>query len=861
MRVQFGEYQLDTETRTLRRGGQRIPVQSKAFDLLAYLIERRERVVCSDELLDALWSGLHVTPAALSTAVQKARQAVGDDGEHQAVLHTEHGKGFRFVAEVTDLSVPETAPPSSAHSGSESAGAAPKSLIAELKRRNVFRVGVAYGIVAWLLMEMASVVLPTFEAPHWVMKVLTFLVILGFPSALILAWAFELTPEGIKLEKSVDRAESITQQTGRKLDFSIIGLLALAVVFLAVDHYVLETEPEPATAAAEQALAAEPVELGKSIAVLPFLNMSADAGQEYFADGIAEELLNTLAQFEDLRVVGRTSSFSFRNSDANLTEIGEALNADVILEGSVRKAGDRVRITAQLNNAKDGFHLWSETYDRELTNIFAIQTEIATAIATTLRVRLSSEDRDRLATEPTENLEAYQAYLRGKRRLAAEETVEAIKLFEKAIDLDPEFALAYVGLADSFMVEDDSAGLLRMDVLERARAMANKALAIDARLGDAHAVLARIRWLETDFAGAAAAYQRAVTLGPSSQRAFFEYGSLLFFKFGRYEEALALTKRAVELDPLSAEPIQLAGEILRTLGRLEESQRWHELALEIDPDFAGVYFGVMGHHWFDTGRIDEAIISQRKGLIIDPNAWSYAIYGWLWLELGDPDEAEHWISRAYEMDPEEYYAIDALQALAIFRGDDAAARVYGDKAYEIRPRDELSLTFMRDRRIREGRYAEARALYEEHYPELLIEGDPRVEQSNVRYAVDLALVLDRTGDREQSELLLTRSLEELRNTPLIGIRGSAIFNVLIHAQRGEKQKALSALRQYIDAGWRGAWWWLLEKPELELLHDEPEYQAMVAEIEADMAAQLARVREMERNGELEPIPEIPATTQ
>jgi TolB-like protein/DNA-binding winged helix-turn-helix (wHTH) protein len=854
MRVEFGEYQLDTETRTLQREGQRIRIQSKAFDLLAYLIEHRERVVCSDELLDALWPNLHVTPAALSTAVQKARQAVGDDGEHQAVLHTEHGKGFRFVAEVIDLSPPETAQPE--HPGAEPAGAAPKSFIAELKRRNVFRVAVAYGIVAWLLVEVASVVLPTFEAPHWVMKTLTFLVILGFPLSLILAWAFELTPEGIKLEATVDRAKSITRQTGRKLDFAIIALLALAVGFLIVDHYVLEANPEQASAAVE------PVELGKSIAVLPFLNMSADADQEYFADGIAEELLNTLAQFEDLRVVGRTSSFSFRNSDANLMEIGEALNADVILEGSVRKAGDRVRITAQLNNTKNGFHLWSETYDRKLTNIFDIQTEIATAIATTLRVRLSSEERERLATQPTENLEAYQAYLQGKRRLAAKETVEAIQLFEKAIDLDPEFALAYVGLADCFMTEDDSAGLLRVAVIERARAMANKALAIDAGLGDAHAVLARIQWLGTDFAGAAAGYQRAVTLGPSSQRAFFEYASLLFFKFARYEEALALTKRAVELDPLSAEPIQLAGEILRALGRIEESQRWHELALEIDPDFADVYFGVMGHHWFDTGRLDEAIISHRKGLIIDPDAWSYAIYGWLWLELGDPDEAEHWISRAYEMDPEEYYAIDALQALAIFRGDDAAARVYGDNAYEIRPRDELTLTFLRDRKIREGRYAEARALYEKHYPELLIEGDPRVEQSNVRYAVDLALVLDRVGDREQSELLRERSLKELRSVPRMGIRGSGIQDVRIHLQRGEKQKALLALREAVDAGYRVGWWWEIKlKPEMESLYDEPEYQAVVAEIEADMAAQLARVREMERNGELEPIPETSATTR
>jgi DNA-binding winged helix-turn-helix (wHTH) protein len=268
MRVEFSEYQLDTETRTLQREGRRIPVQSKAFDQLAYQIERRERVVSSDELLDALWPGLHVTPAALSTAVQKARQVVGDDGEHQAVLHTEHGKGFRFVAEVTDLSPPETAQPiqDTAQPTPEtdrpvSAGAAQIPLIAELKRRNVFRVAAAYGIVAWLLVEAASVVLPALRLPEWTLTLLVFLVVAGFPLALILAWAFELTPEGIKRETAVDRAESITRQTGRKLDFAIIGLLAVALVFVALDHYILKAEPERAEVAAEQAPAAEPVAL------------------------------------------------------------------------------------------------------------------------------------------------------------------------------------------------------------------------------------------------------------------------------------------------------------------------------------------------------------------------------------------------------------------------------------------------------------------------------------------------------------------------------------------------------------------------------------------------------------------------
>jgi tetratricopeptide (TPR) repeat protein len=256
------------------------------------------------------------------------------------------------------------------------------------------------------------------------------------------------------------------------------------------------------------------------------------------------------------------------------------------------------------------------------------------------------------------------------------------------------------------------------------------------------------------------------------------------------------------------------------------------------------------------------VVWLRKSSAIDPSPSSLAILGWVLLELGDSDGAEHWISRAYEMDPEEYYANNALRALALFRGDDATARVYEEKIYEIRPEDELTLTFLRDRKIREGRYAEARALYEEHYPELLVEGDPRVDRHNVRNAVDLAFVLDKVGEREQSELLRERSLEQLRSAPRMGIRGSGISDARIHIQRGKKQEALLALREAVDEGYRVGWWWEIKlKPDFEPLHDEPEFQAMLAEIEADMAAQLAHVREMERNGELEPVPEIPATTQ
>jgi len=239
------------------------------------------------------------------------------------------------------------------------------SFFGELKRRNVFRMAAAYAVVGWLIVEVCSVVLPTFDAPEWVQKVITFLILLGFPMALAFAWAFEMTPEGLKRERDVVREESITHSTGRKLDFFIIGVLAVAVVFLVVDNYWL-TEPEDETTSAEAiAEASGPA----SIAVLPFVNMSASEENEYFSDGITEELLNLLAQLPELKVSSRTSSFTFKGTNSDIPTVAERLGVTNILEGSVRRSGNRVRITAQLIDAKSDTHLWSETYDRELEDI------------------------------------------------------------------------------------------------------------------------------------------------------------------------------------------------------------------------------------------------------------------------------------------------------------------------------------------------------------------------------------------------------------------------------------------------------------------------------------------------------------
>ena len=739
-------------------------------------------------------------------------------------------------------------------------------LITELKRRNVFRVGVAYGIVGWLLVEVASVVLPALRLPEWTLTLLVFFVVAGFPLALIVAWAFELTPEGIKRETAVDPAESITHLTGRKLDFAIIGLLAVALIYVVIDKYVLEAEPEQAEVTTEQPPAAEPIAREKSIAVLLFDNLSEDAANQPFTNGIHDDILTQISKIRDLKVIARTSMERL-DPALSIPEIGARLGVATVLEGGVQRAGDRVRINVQLIDCQTETHLWAETYDRELTaaNIFAIQSEIATTVADALRATLSPEEQDRLATVPTENLAAYEAYLLGKHRFARETTealAEAVNYFQQAIDLDPSFALAYVGLADSYSLQVYFGSLAPEEGLAKAQAAANKALLLDDQLGEVYNSLAGIKHEGNDPKGAEAMYRRALELNPNYATAYIWYGELLRNYLGRFEEALALDRKAAELDPLSASIILGVGFDLESLGRFDEALARYQRALEVDPGFAQAYQAIGKHHYLSvSGKLDEGMVWFAKAISLDPgNPLLSADLGFHYLNLGDPVKAEYWIERSLELGPESFVPNLAMHFLHLYRGDEAAALDYARRASKLNPL--FVPTVLVDHELRAGRYPEARALVEKSYPELLNEGDPTVDGSNWWNAIDLARVLSKAGEQEHAILLLNRSFQHIQTLPRLGWWGYVPADVQIYALQGDKQKALSTLQRAIDEGWRGGWWYSLKyDPSLESLHDEPEYQAMVAEIEADMAEQLERVREMERNGELEPIPEVSATNQ
>jgi len=436
------------------------------------------------------------------------------------------------------------------------------SFFEELKRRNVIRVTVAYAIAAWLLLQISDLVLENIAAPDWVIQVIMLLLALGFPLVVMFAWAFEMTPEGIKKEKDVDRSQSIVSHTGRKLDRMIIGILTVTVAYLLIDKLVLkgsepfsqDTTVQLAETGSEKR-ALTPLETNPSIAVLPFVNMSADVENEYFSDGISEELLNVLVKVSTLHVASRTSAFAYKGKDLPISQIARELKVDNVLEGSVRKAGNRVRITAQLIDAKSDRHIWSETYERELVDIFDIQEEISNNIVDALKVALNVDETAALerAQHPTQNAEAYELYLQGRyawRQRREENILKSIELFEQAIAIDPTFARAYEALASAWATMPVWSDISNRESMQNAKPAAVKALQLDGTLPKARAVLAEAAFDERQWAAAIAEYEQAIRENPRNPTLHQWFGEALTY-MGFLSRGLEELLIAFELDPAS----------------------------------------------------------------------------------------------------------------------------------------------------------------------------------------------------------------------------------------------------------------------------------------------------------------------
>jgi TolB-like protein len=472
------------------------------------------------------------------------------------------------------------------------------SLYHELKRRNVFRVAIAYLALAWLVTEVASTLFPTFGIPDWGVRFLVIVFALGLVPALIISWVYEITPEGLKREKDVVGDASITRLTARRLDLFTIGLIVVALTFILADRLWLnprlnqqsvvsaEVVTDPVQTPGPQP--AEPDYPPNAIAVLPFVNMSDDAANEYFADGIAEELLSLLTKIPELRVTSHSSAFAFKGEKIDIPEVAKKLKVANILEGSVRKAGNKVRITAQLVKASDGYHLWSETYDRELDNIFAIQDEIAATVVDKLKITLLGETPKTPEVDP----EAYALYLQA-RYLNKIHTPEAWEqsnaLIDQALTIDPDYAAPWSLKSSNYSNMTNRGLYSREEGSALARQAAKNALAIDPGFAEAYGTLGWVTMVyDADFAAAAGDFERALALAPANVSIISNSATFLLY-LRRYDAAIALREYVIPRNPLSAVGYYNLGVAYIAAGRLEEAESALETTLRLSPNFSNAH--------------------------------------------------------------------------------------------------------------------------------------------------------------------------------------------------------------------------------------------------------------------------------
>jgi TolB-like protein len=471
--------------------------------------------------------------------------------------------------------------------------------IAELRRRNVIRMAGLYLVGAWLVTQVAATLLPVFEAPAWVMKALVGVLAIGFFVALVFAWAFELTPSGLKRDAEVDPAESIAPQTARRMDRMIIAVLALALGYFAVDKFVVSPQRQAARAAALPAAAgvqaaAAPAVADRSIAVLPFVNMSADAENEFFSDGLSEEILNSLARIDGMQVVGRTSSFQFKGRNEDLRDIGQKLGVASVLEGSVRREGERARITAQLIRASDGVHLWSQTYDRTLQDTLAVQLDIAENVAGALNVLLDDKQRATMRKAGVGDVDAFIHYQKGWKlyldahRNQAIDTLAGLRLankqFDRAIALEPNYSMAHYAKADLYehtLIDDTTSREERLDAQRAVLLTLERAAATSPDAQQREFALVERQMLSDDWRGIANRLSNALALpGCSAPNWMPVFASA----FGYADALEPVLQRAAICDPLNSITWNTRAWVARAAGNAERMQASYAQWRTFQPD-------------------------------------------------------------------------------------------------------------------------------------------------------------------------------------------------------------------------------------------------------------------------------------
>ncbi len=723
---------------------------------------------------------------------------------------------------------------------------------------------------AWLLIQVAETIFPLFGFGDTSARLVVIVLSIAFIPSLIFAWVFELTPEGLKKESDVDHSKPASLQSAKRLDRIILIVLTLALAYFAFDKFVLDPQrdviiAESATkAGAEQAREEARLHMfsDKSIAVLPFVNRSETKEDQYFTDGMHDELLTRLSRIAALKVISRTSVMHYLDTEKTIPEIARELSVATILEGSVQRSGNQVRINVQLINAHTDEHMWAEIYDRELTveNLFAIQSEISTVIADALQATLSPEEKTRVYDLPTSSLEAYNHFLRGRQSMASRnrgDLEQALGEFEQAAEIDPEFALAWVGIGDASHLLMEAGVLDRFEHIQVHKQAAEKALALNDQLGEAYASLSFSYGDSGEYEKSRTAMLEAIELSPNYAQAYHWYANILSGGPDNDEKRLSLLYKAAQLDPLSSIiQMNLAGALLK-LGREEEATHLAQRLLQMDPDFAPAY-GLMASINDANGQLAEAVIWNRKGLQLDPSNGRHLLalaHGLV--VLGDfKGVADIRVDIDEHLGPGNMHGpnLDWQTFIAQSKWQDAIS------VLEALPPQAQTLKV-----VTLGywlAYLYAKDFHKAH--QYLMQDRSYIsdrEQWQLeftdknRFDCEIPGILIKAGDRALGQDLLQLFLQNFKAVEA-GQNPHAINTyqwIVCHLIDGSFDQALDILERETAQGRLLDRWWLLGKiPWWEQLEDNPRYIALVNRIETRLAEQRKLLKEMEEAGSFVP---------
>jgi TolB-like protein/tetratricopeptide (TPR) repeat protein len=705
------------------------------------------------------------------------------------------------------------------------------SLLGELRRRNVLRVATAYAAVSWLIVQVAETLFPIFGLSDTAIRAVVVILVAGFVPAVILAWVFEWTPEGFRRDAEVDRTSPASRRMAKRLDRAAMVVLALAVGYFAFDKFMLapQREAEVAEEAREAGRTAAMVESfgDMSIAVLPFTDMSPDRDHGYFSDGIAEELLNLLAGVNELRVISRSSSFALRDENLSTPEIAQRLNVGYVLEGSVRKAGNTIRITAQLIDGRSDTHVWSQTWDRDLDDVFAIQDEISAQVVDELKVELLAPAPSTTVTDT----DAFEAFLKGRYALAGRNLQEAEDFFAQSIAIDPGYAPAHAGLAKALLLQVAYQVADLAETRNRAEAAVDRALELDP--DDSDALAARgFMYQSSNPEIARDSYERAIAANPTNSDAY-RWLALSYSRSAEPARYLEYARLGHLVDPVNMN-YNLVLALMR-FGLYDEAiaaaRSWHEN----DPGTAP-YAAAQKIH-LASGDLVKSIKTAYAAYRLEPGA-AYPI-AWIFFdEMGDLELANAWREDSLQSTPDNQSA-DFL--------DIAIAKVSGDRDRALKLLAEIEAQHPEQwyvigrSNVLSGRnYEHALEVWERGRLDSGASEPSTWEPDSI---VDYALALQRTGESERAEELIGETLSRIEAQiegglvgTVSGVHKLVFYAATLHALRGDTQQAMEALREDFRTRKGSCYACLHGWPHFDDLHGNPEFDALLAELDAHRAA-------------------------